>query len=159
MWPFSRRWKDLGCLPAITDPSHTWVLAQGEHAGKPLIVRFSESAKEWCAHPGLPIKLGFAVPLNSPDEGGLPTPDENEQLDAIEDTIRTRVAATTNGVHALVLTMGTMKEFVFYIPRGVDIGTLHRAIQAAVSTHQVQCMAVSEPTWGSYKAFGPARLD
>jgi hypothetical protein len=156
MWPFSRKQKDIGNLPPIIDPSHTWGVAQGKCGRSPLIVRFSNSAKEWCSHPDLPIKLGFAIPLNSPTEGGLPDPAENEELDhEIEDIIRGEVAARTKGLHALVLTTGTMKEFVFYIPREVDIKTLHEAIQAAVVTHQVQCMAVNEPNWDSYRAFNP----
>jgi hypothetical protein len=156
MWPFSRKLKDIGSLPAITDPSHTWGVAEGNYNGAPLIVRFSQSARDWCSHPGLPIKLGFAVPLNSPSEGGLPDPNENRQLNEIEDTIRGEVAGRTKAIHALVLTTGTMKEFVFYIPLGVDIKSLHEAIQAAVPTHDVQCMAVKEPKWDSYKEFSPA---
>jgi hypothetical protein len=155
MWPFTPKPKDIRSLPAITAPSHTWALAEGKYDGAPLFVRFSTSAKEWCGHPDLPIKLGFAVPLNLPSEGGLPDPAENEQLDDIEDTIRREVAAKTKGVHALVLTTGIMKEFVFYIPRGVDIRTLHEAIQAAAPTHEVQCMAVTEPQWDSFKEFSP----
>jgi hypothetical protein len=155
MWPFSRRPKDIADLPAITDASHAWGVAQGNYDGAPLIVRFSQTAKEWCSHPELPIKLGFAVPLNSPTEGGLPDPVENQQLDDVEDTIRDHVAASTKSVHALVLTTGTMKEFVFYVPSGVDVKTLHEAIQVAVPTHQVQCMAVKEPNWDSYRAFSP----
>ena len=142
-------------MPAITAPSHTWVVAEANYNGAPLISRFCTSAKEWCSHPDLPIKLGFAVPLNSASEGGLPDPAENKQLDDIEDTIRREVAARTKGIHALVLTTGIMKEFVFYIPRGVDIKTLHEAIRAAVYTHEVQCMAVNEPKWNSYKGFSP----
>lgn len=155
MWPFSAKSKNILELPPISDESHTWGVAQGKYGGAPLIVRFSQTAKEWCAHPELPIKLGFAIPLNSPDEGGFPDRAENEQLNDIEDTICREVAERTKGLHALVLTTGVMKELIFYIPRGVDIKTLHEAIQALVSTHEVQCMAVHEPKWDSYKEFCP----
>jgi hypothetical protein len=53
------------------------------------------------------------------------------------------------------LTTGVMKEFVFYIPRDIDIKAIHESIQAAVSTHEVQCMAVMEPKWDSYVQFAP----
>lgn len=155
MWPFSPKPKDIGNLPAITAPSHAWALAEGSYRGAPLIVRYSTTAQEWCSHPDLPVKLGFAVPLRSPNEGGLPGPAENGQLDDIEDTIRREVASRTKGVHALVLATGIMKEFVFYIPCGVNVKTLHEAIQAAVLTHEVQCMAVNDPKWESYKEFTP----
>ena len=92
------------------------------------IIRYNETAKDWSGHPGLPVKLGFAVPLNSSNEVGLPEPGENEQLEEIEDVILREVEARTIGLHALVLTTGTMKEFVFYIPRGVDIKSIHEGV-------------------------------
>ena len=106
-------------------------------------------------HSGLPIKLGFAIPLNSPNENGLPDPDENWQLNDVEDVILREVEAGTKGIHVLALTDGTMKEFVFYIPRGADIKKIHEKIQESVSTHDVQCMALEEPKWDSYRQFTP----
>jgi hypothetical protein len=48
-----------------------------------------------------------------------------------------------------------MKELVFYIPEGVDIKTLHESIGASVSTHEVQCMAVIENDWRTYRDMVP----
>ncbi len=156
MWPFSRKTRDIASLPAMTDEDHPWGILQYVSDGSPLIVRYNESAKDWVAHPDLSIKLGFAVPLNSPQENGLPDPTENEQLNDVEDIIVQEVAKRTVGFHALVLTTGTMKEFVFYIPEGADIETIHETIQHNVPTHEVQCMTVTEPRWDSYRNFIPS---
>lgn len=156
MWPFSKKAKDISLLPALSSDDLKWGVAQAVYGGSPLIVRFNSSASEWAGHPALPIKLGLAVPLNSPVEGGLPEPAENQQLDAIEDVIVREVEARTKGVHALVLTTGMMKEYVFYVPRETDFPGIHRAIQAAVHTHEVQCVGEHEPKWDSYKQFSPS---
>ena len=155
MWSFSQKTKDLQTLPSISDPCHRWGIAEGDYDGSPLIVRFNNSGKEWCAHPGLPIKLGFAVPLNTPTENGLPESVESEQLSDIEDVIVREVQARTKGLHALVLSTSNMKEFVFYIPRRVDVESLHKAVQEAVPTHDVQCMAEKEVKWDSFTDFSP----
>jgi hypothetical protein len=155
MWPFSPKPKDLSTLPAISDASHHWGIAKAGNDGSPLLIRFNKSAEEWVGHSGLPIKLGFAIPLNSPNENGLPDPDENRQLNDVEDVILREVEAETKGIHVLALTDGTMKEFVFYIPRGADIKKIHEKIQESVSTHDVQCMALEEPKWDSYRQFTP----
>jgi hypothetical protein len=155
-WPFSKKAKDIAELPAISSEDLQWGVAEAGYEGAPLIIRFNESAKEWAGHPELPIKLGLAVPLNSPNEGGLPDPEENEQLNEIEEIILREVEARTKGVHALVLTTGVMKEFVFYVPRDLDFPDLHQAIQAAVRTHEVQCIGEHEPDWESYRQFSPA---
>lgn len=116
-------------------------------------MRFNEAGRKLAGHPGLPIKLGFSVPLNRPNGGGLPDPDENSEVAAIEDLIAERVLADAVGLHALTLTTGVMKEFVFYIPPGRDIAGLHSALREQVSTHEVQCMAIKEPNWDSFREF------
>ena len=155
MWPFKRKELDIKSLKPVSDDGHRWGVAEADVDSSPLIVRYNQSARDWIAHSQLPIKLGFAIPLNSPNENGLPDPEENEQLNEIEDVVLRLVASRTPALHVLTLTTGIMKEFVFYIPRGVDIRSLHESIQTAVVTHKVQCMATSDPKWGSYMQFSP----
>jgi len=155
MWPFRSKRPDISTLPRITDESQSWGLAQADVDSSPLIIRYNQSAKDWAGHPELPIKLGFAIPLNSPNQGGLPDPGENEQLNDIEDVVIREIEARTRAVQALALTTGVMKELVFYLPRGADIKSIHEAVQAVAATHEVQCMAVNEPNWDSYRQFAP----
>src|SRR5687768_12331917 len=71
MWPFSRRQTDLSAVPPISSEAHIWSVAKATYDESPLIVRFNSGAKEWVGHKALPIKLGFAVPLNAPNDGGV----------------------------------------------------------------------------------------
>ena len=151
-WPFSKKHRELTIPP---DEEQLWSVAQGETEGGLLLVRYNESAGELAGHPGLPIKLGFALPLNHPDKGGLPDAEENGQLLAIEDVILGQVLSATTGIHALTLTTGLMKEFVFYIAPGADIAKLHADLREAVTSHDVQCIAVEEPGWDTYRDFTP----
>jgi hypothetical protein len=106
MWPFKRKQLDIATLPKLSDYSHSWGVAQADVGSSPLIIRYNESARNWVGHPELPIKLGFAIPLNSPNEGGLPDPEENEQLNEIEDTVVREIEARTRALHAMALTTG-----------------------------------------------------
>lgn len=148
-WPFSKKHPQLNIPPQA---QQRWGVAQGRY-GDRLLVRFNETARELAGHPDLSIKLGFAMPFNRPNEGGLPDPEENVQLAAIEDLIVHRVLSGEVGLHALTLTNGVMKEFVFYIPPGRDIAGLHSALRAEVSTHDVQCLAIKDPDWNSFRDF------
>jgi hypothetical protein len=156
MWPFKRKELDIRSLPRLTDNDHPWGVAMCEIESGPLITRYNEAARKWMGHSAMPIKLGFAIPLNTPVEGGLPTPKENEQLNEIEDLIVGEIESRTIAFHAMTLTTGTMKEFIFYIPQGIDIATLHQAIQAATKGHTVQCMAEREPTWETCENYLPS---
>jgi hypothetical protein len=148
-----RHWKDIGSLPAISSERHRWTVGKATHGGAPLLLRVNGTAREWLGHPDLPVRVGFAVPLNEPRDGGLPTPEENDQLGDIEDVVRAEVEERSAGVHALVLTTGRMREWVFYLAEGADIGAIHTAVRGRVRSHQVQCKAVIDPDWDSYTRF------
>lgn len=145
--------RDLGALPYISDPSYKWSVRETNYDGAPLFIRCNITAEEWIGHAQLPIKLGFAVPLQLSNEHGLPNLNENETLNTVEDLIIRYLNTQTRGIHALVLTTGKMKEFVFYIPRNVDIQAIHENIRQSVLEHNVQCMAVEEPNWESFQLF------
>jgi hypothetical protein len=123
--------------------------------GAPLLVRHNETAGQWAGRADLPIKLGLAVPLNRPHPGALPEEAENALLLEVEEVISRHVLARATGFHALTLTNGVMKEWVFYIAQGADIAALHAGIQAEVASHDVQCMAEEDPQWDTYRSFVP----
>lgn len=155
MWPFKPKQLDINLLPPLSADDCVWGVAESGFDSSPLIIRYNQSANEWVGHTDLPIKLGFAVPLNNPHENGLPDPDENELLSDIEDVIVREVGSRSRGLYVLALTIGGMKEFVFYIPRNVDIKAIHESIMALVESHEVQCIATIESRWDSYAEFVP----
>jgi hypothetical protein len=64
-----------------------------------------------------------------------------------------RVLTNAVGLHAMTLTTGVMKEYVFYIAPGLDIAGLHAALLKDVSSHDVQCIAIEEQEWESFRDF------
>jgi hypothetical protein len=152
IWRSARKSRNFALPP---EKEHRWVVVQAAHQGEPVIIRYNETIREWVGHPELPIRLGFAVPLNRPNQGGLPDPDENAALRPIEDLILREVSRETRGVFVLTLTDGVMKEWVFYVAPGADLAKLHQGIRSQVSSHDVQCMAIKDPEWASYRAFVP----
>ena len=153
MWPFSKSSQPLNLPP---DDEQRWNIVQADDGGNPLIVRFNETARDWVGHDGLPVRIGFAAPLNQPSEGGLPEPAENAQLLDVEDVILRIVQPAVNGLHVLTLTDGQMKEWVFYVAPGADVARLHAEIKSQVKTHDVQCMSVEDRRWDSYRQFVPS---
>lgn len=146
-------------LPLVTDQRHKWIVWETTYDSYPLIVRTNVSAREWFGSPLLPIKLGFAFPLktslNTSRLAQLPLPEEHEELNTIEDTVRQHVELNTNGVHALALTNAKMRELIFYVSADVDIKAIHEAVRKDVSAYDTQCMAVLERDWITYENFCP----
>ncbi len=146
----------LNDLNALEDK---WLLGQIPLQDGTLFVRLNQAAEPFMGHPELGIKLGFAIPFNAPPEGGVPSPDENEAVAELEDQIRDAVAGATKGIHVLTLTAPEVKELVFYIAEGADISSLHELLRSKCDSHEIQCMAVRDPGWQSFRQFLPSGDD
>lgn len=142
-------------LPHIPCDDHKWGVGEGVHDNCPIFVRYNISAKDYIGSPKLSLKLGFAIPLMKPSIMGLPDPDENDDLDRIEDLIVKEIGKCCQGVFAMVLSTGKMKEYVFYINKCENIEATHKTIQMQISSHTVQYILVEEPDWKSYRVFSP----
>jgi hypothetical protein len=118
--------------------------------GAPVIVRFNAAMAAAAGHPDFPIQIGVAVPLLDPDPGGLPRPDEDERLGALEDEIDRLVG--DDAVMVGVVTTGVMREFVLYAGSDDWIERFHEDLQAAAGDHEAQVMAQRDPTWDVYAA-------
>ncbi len=148
MWPFKKRQKDIQDLPS--DDLHRWTVLQSESDDGPMLIRRNDTAKDWAKHPSLNIRVGFAVPLNSPKPGELPDPDENLILNDIEDALCKFMKATGPSIQVLVVATGTFKEFVFYMNNGEGIESAHKNAIAAFPDYNIQCYGENDPNWESY---------
>ena len=133
-----------------------WSLGKAKTEGGLLLIRRNQTAQALIGHPELAIKLGFAIPFGIKTEGDLPDAEENAEVSQIEDQIIACVAENTSGVHVLTLTNTTCKELIFYIKAGADIGSIHKRLMGAVTSHEVQCFAEHDRDWDLYRQFMPA---
>lgn len=118
-----------------------------------MLIRINSSAGRWAKHPELSIRVGFAVPLNEPQPGALPSATENLVLNQMEDKILNCLDSHGPAIHVLTITTGTFKEFVYYVKDGNSIAGAHEQIKAEVTSHDVQCVAEHDPQWEVYKEF------
>jgi hypothetical protein len=133
---------------------HLWSVGETSMNDQPFIVRFNTSVKSREYQNKFPIKVGFAIPFNTVTIKGLPESEEVEQLNHIEDQIISLIKNA--GVQALSLTTGGIREFIFYVQSGTDIGSIHQKLLNDIKTHEVQCMAVKDPNWDTYDEYTPS---
>jgi hypothetical protein len=130
-----------------------WHISKGTHEGSPIIVRSNDVLKQFVARTNHIMKIGFAIPLNIPRPGELPTPDEDRQIADIEDRILKVLQEHGSAVQALAITMGTFKEFVFYATPELDVQAVHEQLMSEIKSHKIQCYAEIEKDWKTYKEF------
>jgi len=146
MWPFKKE----KSLAGLTDENQKWSVIEAENELGPILVRVNNSAIEWAKHPELNIRVGFAIPLNSPNPGGLPDAEENLLLNEIEDGLCELLKKTSSSIQVLAITTGQFKEFVFYIQNGNGIEGAHKKAISQFSTHEIQCVGENDPDWQVY---------
>ena len=129
----------------------SWSVHESNSPDGKLLVRRNDSVT--AGHPELSVKLGCTIPFKKPSVGGYPDPDENDAMGPIEDQIISAVTDATTGVHVLTLTNTACRELVFYVKPGADIAALHRRLREQVTSHDVQCMAVSDPKWQQIETY------
>ena len=148
MWNWFRKEKS----PEYPSESRTSVL-KGERNGKPLFVRRNDSAAILTTHPEFRYRAGVAVPLNYPNEHGLPSENEMQELNVIEDSLTSQMEAGQQSIQVLVITTNGMREFVFYTRDSALINKVIERLRSKIKSHKVQAYVTEDPGWEVYETF------
>ena len=141
-----------------TLPDGPWSVAEGSYDGRPLFVRVNTGAAGVARHPAL-SRLGIAIPLLHPDTEGLPSSDEPQTLNAIEDALCAALRTGTESVHVATITTSGMRKFVFHVLESVSAAVVISDVQQRFRTHDLQLIEEDDSEWAVYHQFaGEAQL-
>jgi len=104
-------------------------------------------------HAEYKFRVGVAVPLNAPNDEGLPVNDEMEQLNALEDRLSAALEHQQESLQVLSITTQGMREFVFYTRSPELAQKAIEDLRAETKTHDVQGYVVEDRRWSVYAAF------
>lgn len=139
--------------PTVVSVEASWTIARAVDDGKPLLIGVNIAFRDAVDRDRYPIRIGVALPLNTPDDQGWPSSAEGHELQAAED----RIIDALNGRAILVgrITGRSMREFIFHASDHDWIGDFHSEVQASVTSHEVQVMAQTDPGWTVYQQLLP----
>ena len=146
MWPFRKKKPQLDRLP-LDGP---WSLGSGQHDGKVMIVRCNKGYRAFGSVTGYEHQVGIAVPLRSPEPNGLPSPAENKELGAIEDTICNSLQVQAESLLVAIITTGGMREFVFYTRAPQQVEERFAHLHEDITSPEIQLMIRPDKAWGLY---------
>ena len=112
-----------------------WTVGQSELNGKPIFLRSNIGFKEFKDKDVYPYRIGFAFPLLNPKSNGLPTDDEMNQLNEIEDLLDNKLVQKKYAFLTLVITTSGMREFVFYSNKPDDVKKQIDSIKKSIKHH------------------------
>jgi hypothetical protein len=115
-----------------------------------MLIRRNDSAKQLRSNPEYNHRVGIAVPLQAPDEQGLPEGEETSQLDAIEDLLCDRLESNQDSLQVLAITTGGMREFIFYTRAAHSLQPVLDKLKTDISSHAIQCYIQLDANWSVY---------
>lgn len=152
MWPFKKKtYPDLSEIP--DGAVEKWSVKQALWNDVPVFIRINTSLEPFCGHPDLHHQIGIAVKLNDPGPNGLPTEQELEELNRVEEQIHEHFRMRSLAILAVVLTMPNVREFVLYTSVPEMIEAAFTEMQQKVTTHVSTLMIQPDPKWETYAQF------
>jgi len=84
-------------------------------------VRVNTGAAAIRGEPSLRTRVGITVPLQAPDDEGLPGAREMSRLSEIEDSLGVALGVGARAVHVLVITTSGVREFVYHTTASAEV--------------------------------------
>jgi len=146
MWPFKKNTSSPDQLP-IDGP---WSVGEGENDGKVMIVRANTGYREFGSLPGYEHQAGIAIPFRAPEPTGLPSWEENAQLDEVENAIRHSMQEQAESLLVAIITTGGMREFVLYTRAPEQLQKRFEQLRDRIASHEMQLMIQPDKNWEIY---------
>ena len=117
-----------------------------------MFVRINTGAAAVARDPALRHRLGVAVPLKHPNAQGLPTTDEANDLNEIEDALGHELRVGAETVLVVVITTSGFREFVYHTV-STNAQAAIASVQKRIVGHEIQLIEEDDPDWEVYGQF------
>ena len=140
IWPFGKP-KNPPTLP-IDGP---WTLCEGQRDGKPVIVRLNSGYEKLKPLATYEHQLLISAPFRSANEDGMPSGEENWELQALEDEIQDTLEGDAQTLLVAVITGGGAKEFLCYTNAADGAKQRIDGLAARFSKHALRIEITNDP--------------
>lgn len=149
IWPFKKKMPTPDQLP-LDGP---WSVSEGQHDGRLMIVRTNNAYREYAPVAGYEDQVGIAVPLNNVASSGLPSAEEDAQLDEIEEAICGALERQAESLLVAIITTSGIREFVFYTREPQQVKARFEQLHNQITSHKIQLLVQSDSKWRTYAQF------
>lgn len=130
-----------------------WSILSGQESEKPIIVRRNNSVQQYTENSDFIYRVGISIRLLEPNEAGLPSKEEMNSLDQIEDELNNQLEKDGNSIQVLVITTDGMREFVYYTRNSELIAQVIYNIRNKFTYHEIQFYVKKDKELSVYKEF------
>ena len=127
-----------------------WQIGEGVHEGERLIARVNVGARDLIGDAQYPLRIGIAIPFQSPQKDGMPSKDENQLFGRIEDLIYDYFNGKHRGVPCLIITTHGMREFIVYATTD-NVADLIGSLSQHFPAYDFQHYVEQDKDWDVYQ--------
>jgi hypothetical protein len=117
-----------------------------------MVVAYRTDIRRSVGHPGFPMQIHLAVPLNDPDPDGQPGEEEAASLGRFEDEVLVPLCHE-RAVLVLTVTAAGLCEYVLYAHSTEWVDEFAEQVKERWPHHEVTCRVRRDPRWDGYRAF------
>lgn len=143
--------KTSGSLARFALETSPWTLGEGEHEGRPTVVRYRAALERFAGEPALPHRLVVTWEF-TPDARGLPSDREGDAMLGVEERLLDALEPDRSAVLAFAFTHDGRHEWHFYAG---DLLAVEDRMNAALKDEPelpIEVVAYDDPGWEEYRA-------
>ena len=118
-----------------------------------MVVRRNNSVDQYSSNPEFVYRIGFAIPLLAPNDEGLPSTEEMNTLNQIEDELSKQLEKDNVSIQVLSITTSGMREYVYYIKDSKIVEKVISDVRRKYSSYEIQYYVEEDKGWSLYKQF------
>lgn len=129
-----------------------WTLAEGDHDGKPSLLRFRPELKRFLGDKRYPRRLTITWAYADPDGDDLPDNETTDLMRDFEDRVVDAIERDSLGVLAFVYTFAGDREWHIYLADAKAVGAALNDALAEMPRLPIQIEATDDPAWEELKS-------
>jgi hypothetical protein len=133
-------------------PEEEFVIAQAERQGLPVIATINRGYRRYAHKAEYPWHAEIVVSMEHTTDTGLPTNDEAEVLNTLEDQLESALKAQGAAHHIARQTWNNIRMLDYYVDDGAAAEKALAAL-AAASARPLQFKVEKDETWSSCAGF------
>jgi hypothetical protein len=137
----------------VTSLDENWKVLKGEINGKPGTVRFNAGLDSLVGSEKYGQELIISVKLKTPNEYGMPSENEADELNKLEDAVRPALQEGLESLLAVIMTTDGFRDFIFYTGNPMSAVKRLQVIQSSFQAMQVDVRGRPDKDWTQYRRF------
>jgi hypothetical protein len=130
-----------------------WTMATAEDGGKPLIFRIRNETPAFANKEGYPHLMAVSWQYTSPNDSGMPSPDETQRMSDLEDLLDSGLEGSREAFLTVAVTGNGVREWQWYARNPEHVMAQVNKTLGHLDPFPIEISFQDDPEWAGYEGF------